>query len=77
MIDLWKCPVCEREYRGNTAVACAAGHPATLWQPVPDPYEAFFNWCLANGFRDVSECEPEQVDTGRMNEAIAAYGRKP
>lgn len=39
-----------------------------------DPYEAFFDWCMTNGFRDVAECEPEAVDVQRMNEAVDKYG---
>ena len=42
-------------------------------EQLPDPYQAFFDWCLANGFRDVAECEPEDVDVRRMDEAIARY----
>ena len=39
-----------------------------------DPYEAFEVWARANGFADVIDCEPEDVDLDRMNEAIEAYG---
>lgn len=38
-----------------------------------DPYEAFETWARANGFRDVIECEPEQVDLERLHEALDAY----
>lgn len=42
----------------------------------PDPYEAFNKWMLANGFADVANCKPEDVDLERLDEAIAAYGEE-
>jgi len=42
-----------------------------------DPYEAFFDWCIANVFRDVAECSVEELDVSRMDAAIAAYGVSP
>lgn len=40
-----------------------------------DPYEAFEAWCKANGYADVIECEPQDVDLARMNAAIKEYGK--
>lgn len=40
-----------------------------------DPYEAFDLWCKANGFADVIDCVPEDVNLQRLDEAIAAYGK--
>lgn len=38
-----------------------------------DPYEAFFDWCKHNGFRDVAECAVEDLVMPRMDAAVAAY----
>lgn len=43
--------------------------------PKADPYEAFHDWCMANGFADVMDCEPEDVNLDRLNEAVEAYGK--
>ncbi len=38
-----------------------------------DPYEAYFEWCKANGFQDVAECDVKDLDVKRMDESIKAY----
>lgn len=43
--------------------------------PYPsDPYETFEIWMRGNGFEDVADSQPADVDLDRLNEAIAAYG---
>lgn len=39
-----------------------------------DPYEAFELWMSQNGFEDVVNCEPHNVDLHRLHEAFAVYG---
>ena len=41
-----------------------------------DPYEAFDLWMRNNGFLDVANCRPEDVDLNRLNEAIEQYGHE-
>ena len=41
----------------------------------PDPYEAFDAWMRDNGFADVADSEPEDVDLDRLHEAVKAYGK--
>lgn len=42
-------------------------------ETITDPYEAYFEWCRANGFRDVADCKVEDLDVKRMDESIVAY----
>lgn len=44
---------------------------------LPDPYAEFFDWCLANGFKDVAELSAEEMDPKRFCEAMEAYINKP
>ena len=44
-------------------------------EDIPDPYTVFFDWCVANGFKDVADCKPEDLDPKRMDLAITAYGK--
>jgi hypothetical protein len=39
-----------------------------------DPYHVFELWGRANGFADLFDCAPEDVDRERLHEAIALYG---
>jgi len=38
------------------------------------PFEAFFRWCIENGYSDVAECEPKELNVKRFRAAIALYG---
>jgi len=40
---------------------------------IPDPYAVFFEWCDANGFRDVGSGAAKDMNPKRFNVAIAAY----
>jgi hypothetical protein len=39
-----------------------------------DPYQEFEEWCKANGYADLIECEIEETDTDRLYEAVVTYG---
>ncbi len=38
-----------------------------------DPYEMFKLWCFKNGFSDVINCESEDVNLRRLNQAINQF----
>ena len=40
-----------------------------------DPYEAFEWWLARNGFQDILDSPPEQVNLERLEEAILQYGQ--
>ena len=40
-----------------------------------DPYEAFEWWLGRNGFQDILDSPPEQVNLERLEEAIEKYGQ--
>jgi hypothetical protein len=41
-----------------------------------EPYEMFEIWMRANGFEDVLEHEPEDVNLDRLHEAVERYGNE-
>jgi hypothetical protein len=40
---------------------------------IPDPYDVFFRWCDANGFRDVGSGWTKDMPPKRFDEAITTY----
>lgn len=60
----------------HTCTQCGHVIMESEWE-VADPFWLFGEWCKENGFADVAEGKPEDVDLQRLNQALAVYAGEP